>query len=117
MVLSQQPQQTPGMSGSTTMFNRILQGALIVALSVWTVYWLRSGHAYLHEHSIVMQQGFGGDGVQMWEIFNIKMVAAHQALRWLAGFAPGALLLVLLRRRRAAVKATAAAADLAAAGS
>jgi hypothetical protein len=63
----------------------ILRGLLVVALLGWTGYWLVNGHAYMGAHSIVMQQGFGSDGIQMWEVFNLKMVAAHHFLRWLAG--------------------------------
>jgi hypothetical protein len=80
----------------------ILRGLLVVALLGWTGYWLVNGHAYMGAHSIVMQQGFGSDGIQMWEIFNLKMVAAHCFLRWLAGaalIATGFLLIGRLRRR------------------
>jgi hypothetical protein len=78
---------------------RLLCGAVWLALAVWTGYWIVNGRAYLYEHSIVMQQGFGGDGVQLWEIFNVKMVAAHHAIRWGAGVVVAALMLGLLRRR------------------
>jgi hypothetical protein len=85
-------------------FGRALQGALAVAMVVWTVIWFRSGYAYLGEHSLVMQQGFGGDGIQMWEIFDIKMVALHPGLRWLGGLLPAAFALVLLKRRERRVR-------------
>jgi hypothetical protein len=82
----------------------VLRGMLVTVLLAWSAYWLVSGYHYMHEHSIVMKQGFGSDGIQMWEIFNLKMAAAHHFLRWL----PGAVLLVAMmlltrgRRRRVA---------------
>jgi hypothetical protein len=81
------------MSASNTT-STILRGLLVTVLLVWTGYWLVDGYHYMHEHSIVMQQGFGSDGIQMWEVFNLKMVAAHHFLRWLAG---AVLLLPLFR--------------------
>jgi hypothetical protein len=77
----------------------VMRGAVLGLLAVWTVHWFVDGWAYLQEHSIVVQQGFGSDGVQLWEVFNIKMVAAHHAVRWLAGVAVGLVALHLLRRR------------------
>jgi hypothetical protein len=77
---------------------RVLRGAIYAGLVVWTAYWLVSGRAYMYEHSIVMQQGFGADGIQMWEIFNLKMVAAHHAVRWFGGAVVAAIGLYLLRR-------------------
>jgi hypothetical protein len=65
---------------------------LYLGITLWTAYWLVTGWAYMQEHSIVVQQGFGADGIQMWEVFNIKMVAAHHAIRWAAGLVVAALL-------------------------
>jgi hypothetical protein len=74
---------------------------VLLGLAAWTIYWLVSGWAYMQEHSIVVQQGFGGDGIQMWEIFNLKMVAAHHAIRWAAGAVLAALTLRALARKQA----------------
>lgn len=76
-----------------------MRGGIVGLLVVWTAHWLVAGWAYLQEHSIVVQQGFGPDGIQMWEIFNIKMVAAHHAIRWGAGAVAAGIALYLLRRR------------------
>jgi hypothetical protein len=74
-----------------TQTSAILRGMLVTVLLAWSGYWLVDGYHYMHEHSVVMQQGFGSDGIQMWEIFNLKMAAAHHFLRWL----PGAVLLLI----------------------
>lgn len=83
----------------TNGLRRFVQIAVGMGLMGWTIYWLVSGRAYLYEHSLVMQQGLGGDGLQMWEIFDVKMVAAHHAVRWAAGAVPAAVLLRLLHRQ------------------
>jgi hypothetical protein len=88
------------------MLRRVLQVAVAVVFTAWTAYWLISGRAYLYEHSLVMQQGLGGDGLQMWEIFDVKMVAAHHAIRWAAGALPAALLLRMLHRQGRTQSAT-----------
>jgi hypothetical protein len=72
------------------VFARRVQLVLLVALAGWTGYWAVTGYAFLQQESIVMQQGFGDDGIQLWELFNIQMLAAHYVVRWL----PGALLLL-----------------------
>jgi hypothetical protein len=91
---------------------KAMRATIGAGLVFWTAYWLISGGAYLFEHSLVMQQGLGGDGLQMWEVFDVKMVAAHPALRWAAGVVPALLLLRALRPRadRAAEHGLAAAA-------
>jgi hypothetical protein len=75
------------------------RSTLLAGLALWTAYWLHYGWGHLKAESVVVQQGFGGDGIQMWELFDLQMVAAHCLLRW----APGALLLFggwyWLRRR------------------
>lgn len=76
-----------------------VRGAIKGALLVWTVHWAIATWAYLQEHSIVVQQGFGGDGIQMWEVFNIKMIAAHTLIRWLGGVVVMLLMLRALRTR------------------
>lgn len=83
-----------------TPARQVMRGMVVTILLAWSAYWLVDGYRYLHEHSIVMQQGFGGDGIQMWEVFNLKMIAAHHFLRWLVG--PVLLLpvILLLRHRR-----------------
>lgn len=78
-----------------------LRQAAFAAVLFWTVYWTIAGWEYLQLHSIVVQQGFGGDGVQLWEIFNIKMVAAHQAIRWAGGVVALGAVVWLLERPRA----------------
>jgi hypothetical protein len=66
------------------------RSTLLVGLALWTAYWVRAGWAHLQAESVVVQQGFGGDGVQMWELFDLQMIAAYPLLRWL----PGAVALV-----------------------
>jgi hypothetical protein len=56
---------------------------LAVLLGVWTAYWLAAGRAHMRAESVVVQNGFGGDGVQMWELFDLQMVALYPLLRWL----------------------------------
>jgi hypothetical protein len=87
------------MSTGQAMTIRATRAVVILAAAAWTIYWLVAGWAYLQEHSIVVQQGFGGDGIQLWEVFNIKMVAAHHAVRWMAGLLPMLGSLWLLQRR------------------
>jgi hypothetical protein len=86
------------------------RSTLLVGLVLWTAYWLQAGWAYMQEHSIAVQTRFGGDGMQMWEFFDVQMVAAYPFLRW----APGAIVLLgawawLRRRERRAAAVTAAA--------
>lgn len=76
-----------------------VRGAIKGALLVWTVHWAVATWAYLQQHSIVVQQGFGGDGIQMWEVFNIQMIAAHTLVRWLGGVVIMLLMLRFLRQR------------------
>ena len=87
------------MSASNTS-SAILRGILVTVLLAWSGFWLVDGYHYMHEHSVVMQQGFGSDGIQMWEIFNLKMVAGHHFLRWLAGAVLLLPMFLLLRGRR-----------------
>jgi hypothetical protein len=89
------------MSTRHAMAIQATRAAVILAAAAWTIYWLVSGWAYLQAHSIVVQQGFGADGIQLWEIFNIKMVAAHHAVRWMGGLLPLLGVLYLLQRRSA----------------
>jgi hypothetical protein len=82
----------------------IPRSTLLIGLAFWTAYWVRAGWQHLQAESVVAQQGFGGDGVQMWELFDLQMVGAYPLLRWL----PGAVLLLggwLYLRRRAAAGA------------
>jgi hypothetical protein len=89
------------------------RSTLLIGLVLWTAYWLRYGWAHLQAESIVMQQGFGGDGVQMWELFDLQMVALHCVMRW----APGAAVLFgtwyWLRRRERRGSATGGTLELA----
>jgi hypothetical protein len=86
------------------------RSTLLAGFAIWTAYWLRAGWAHMEAESVVVQHGFGGDGVQMWELFDLHMVAAHCLLRW----APGAIVLFggwyWLRRRERRVREAAAAA-------
>jgi hypothetical protein len=88
---------------------RAVRVGIYAVLVVWTAWWLIDGWAYLQAHSSVVQHGFGGDGVQLWEVFNIKMVAAHHAIRWLGGVLPALGVLYLLQRRTARGTAASAA--------
>jgi hypothetical protein len=76
---------------------RMARLAVYAMVVIWTFYWIVDGWAYLQQHSIVVQQGFGGDGIQMWEIFDIQMVASHHAVRWLGGVLAAVAGLYLLR--------------------
>jgi hypothetical protein len=78
----------------------ILRGLLVMVLLSWSGYWLVDGYHYMHEHSVVMQQGFGSDGIQMWEVFNLKMIAAHHFLRWVAGAVLIVPMFLLIGRRQ-----------------
>jgi hypothetical protein len=87
------------------------RSTLLAGFAIWTAYWLRAGWAHMRAESVVVQQGFGGDGVQMWELLDLHMVAAHCLLRW----APGAIVLFSgwywLRARERRVREAAAAPD------
>lgn len=58
---------------------------LLTLLVLWTAWWVPQGWAHLQAESLVVQNGFGGDGVQMWEIFDLKMTVAYTVVRWLPG--------------------------------
>jgi hypothetical protein len=81
---------------------------LATLLVLWTAYWLPSGWAHLKAESLVVQNGFGGDGVQMWELFDLKMTVAYTVVRWLPGVVMiGGVWWWLRRRRRSAGEAAA----------
>jgi hypothetical protein len=91
---------------SCPLVPQLPRSTLLFGLAIWTAYWLRAGWTHMQAESIVVQNGFGGDGIQMWELFDLQMVAAHPLLRWL----PGAVVLFggwlwLRRRERRAMAA------------
>jgi hypothetical protein len=69
---------------------RFLPAALLLAFAAWTAFWAHYAWGHLFTESIVAREGFGGDGVQMWELFNLQMALAHCLVRW----APGAAVLL-----------------------
>jgi hypothetical protein len=77
----------------------------LTLFAAWTAWWVPRGWAHMKAESLVVQNGFGGDGVQLWEIFDLKMTVAYTVVRWL----PGAVLLVgawwWVGRRRAGTEA------------
>jgi hypothetical protein len=89
--------------------SRALNAGLLLTLVAWTAYWAHYGWGHMLAESIVAREGFGGDGIQLWELFNLQMAFMHCVVRW----APGALLLLggflYLRRRATAAAAPAAA--------
>jgi hypothetical protein len=89
------------MSDREVSVRRAVRLGVYGALVLWTAFWVVDGWAYLQQHSIVVQQGFGADGIQLWEVFNIKMIAAHHAVRWLGGIAVALTGLYLFERNGA----------------